>query len=100
MKKLKGLDSFLLSAFIGAVVVLVSAASFAFYENRDKFKVGDIVEVVYETEFSKHIHHEVIVEVGKRRYLTVSTDVDGNAYNYNNEVYKFDLNRYELKEMK
>lgn len=62
------------------------------YQYRDKFKVGDIVEVRYEREFSTSIYYHKIVKVGKEYYLTKQYNSQGYMFDDHNEELKSSLN--------
>ena len=66
------------------------------YANRDKFKVGDCVADVYETEFKRSVTYHDILAVGKEMYKTNQKPDDYEYYINapNNGEWKFRLNDY------
>lgn len=64
------------------------------YQNRSKFKVGDVVERVYKNEFKRVVYYEIIVKVGEEDYLTHTADSDGRIFDYENINSKSWLNRH------
>lgn len=81
-------------AFIVGIFIMVFSIGYGIrlYETRDKYQVGDIVEVRYEREFSTSIYYHRIVKVGKKYYLTQEYTKDGFLIDNNNEELKFWLN--------
>lgn len=66
------------------------------YNNRDKFKVGDIVETVYENEFERDVYYNIIVKVGEKNYLTHVSYSTGWVYSTFRVEPKILLNKKEL----
>lgn len=59
-----GIAGIVLAGSIGIATALRN------YEERDKFRVGDCVEQVYENEFNRTVYYHKILKVGKKRYMT------------------------------
>lgn len=87
-----------LLVIIATVLAIVFGSVFGVqtYQNRDKFKRGDIVETVYENEFKRTVYYDIILEVGKEDYLTMQADGDGNIFDTDNVESKYWLNKREL----
>ena len=66
------------------------------WDRRDKFKVGDCVEQVYETEFYRDVYYHKVFKVGKEAYMTKQKKAgDDSFFDLNNFEWKFVLNDYE-----
>jgi hypothetical protein len=85
----------ILKVLLIAGLLLSLYVSFMVYENRNKFLVGDCVEVVYETEFYRNVYYHMITRVGKKAYLTSIKKAGSNRFfKTDNFEWKFELNRY------
>ncbi len=63
---------------------------------RDKFQVGDCVEIIYETEFYRSVYYHRIDKVGKKAYLTSQKEAGARYFfDKKNFEWKFNLHKYD-----
>lgn len=89
----------------GTIVIIVLSSLFGLlilgvflleiYEKRNKFQIGDVVEIVYENEFERHVYYNKIIDIGKKYYLVVEVNEDGMIFNQRSSKLKSNLNRYK-----